>query len=151
MIICLDIAAVKRNSGFVEFNSNMPTKKPSLFEVSGKEPAKPKAPTLKQFIKQNPDVEYPVYSRIEIVWFPGTWDNYSLETPMFRCSVGSNHPIYSALDNSIVKVLSETQTALLIELTDSDGTIRIAESNVFGQYVAIGNAGYKFELTHGAN
>lgn len=129
----------------------MPTKKPGLFDVAGKEPAKPKAPTLRQYTKEHPNAEYPIYSRVNVIWFPGNWDNYSIETPEFRCSIAPNHPIYSVLDNSIVRILTDTETALLVELTDSEGTIRFCESNVYGKYTRIGNAGYKFQPTDGAN
>jgi hypothetical protein len=129
----------------------MPIKKPSLFEVSGKEPEKPKKPTWKQFVKENPNEEYPVYSRIEVVWFPGQWDNYSLECERFRISISAQHPVYPVLEQRIVATLTDADTALLIRIDDRNGTLGFSESNVYGRYSRIGNAGFKFEATPGAN
>ena len=129
----------------------MPTKKPSLFDVSGKEPAKPKAPTLKQYIKENPNATYPIFGRVNTIWFPGNWENYSIETPEFRCSIGANHPLFAVLEASIVKLLHDSENALLLGVMDNEGTIRFSESNVYGKYARIGNAGYRFEETPGAN
>ena len=125
----------------------MPTKKQSLFEMSGKEPPKEKLPTLFEFLKQNNELKYPFHSPLRIIWFPGTWNNYSLESNRFRVSIETNHPLYSAIDAGIVRLLEETDTALLIELMDGQGTIGIRESNLYGRYSRIGNAGYKFNET----
>lgn len=130
---------------------DMPTKNPSLFDVEGKEPTPEKLPTLKQWIKETKDVQYPVLSPIEVCWFPGKWDNYSLQCSYFRVSISPKHPIYQILDRSIVRLLTETNTALLVSVKDASGTIRVCESNFYGCYKPIGNSGYKFEPTDGAN
>lgn len=129
----------------------MPAKKPSLFEVTGKEPPKPKAPTLRQYLKENTDATYPLIARVNTIWFPGNWENYSIETPEFRCSIGGNHPLFTILENSIVKLLNDSENALLLVVMDNEGTIGFSESNVYGKYARIGNAGYRFEETPGAN
>jgi hypothetical protein len=129
----------------------MPVKKPNIFEVSGKEPPKPKKLTLFQYIKENPNAEYPIYSRIETVWFPGKWDNYSLECEHFRVSISPSHTLYELLEGGIVRILTDANAALLIELSDSSGVIGIRESNFYGVYKTVGNAGYRFEATNGAN
>jgi hypothetical protein len=129
----------------------MPTKKPNLFQMSGREPSKEKLPTMSQYLKQNTDVKYPLYSTLTTIWFPGTWDNYSLESKLFRINIGTNHPLYSAIDSGIVRLLEETDTALLIELMDGQGTVGIRESSLYGKYSRIGNAGYKFSETLHAN
>lgn len=130
----------------------MPTKKPSLFDVEGKEPPKPKAPTLKQFLKGLPkDAEYPIYGRIETIWFPGNWPNYSIETPQFRASISEAHPLFSVLESSDIKTFGDAESAILLVVVDSEGTIRFSESNFYGKYTRIGNAGFRFEPTDGAN
>lgn len=122
----------------------MPAKKLSLFDTPGKEPSKPKAPTLRQFIKENKDVEYPILCQVTTVWLPGNWDNYSLECDKFRVSISSSHPLYKALDQTIVRHCEDVSTALLIELQDSDGTICFRESNLYGDWKRLGNSGYSF-------
>lgn len=129
----------------------MTAKKPNLFGVTGKEPPKPKKPTLKQFIKELSDDNYPKHYRIETIWFPGNWENYSVETTEFRASIAKPHPLFSVLETTIVKILSESESALLLVLLDSEGTIGFSESNFYGRYSRIGNAGFKFDETPGAN
>jgi len=129
----------------------MPTKKPGLFDVTGKEPPKPKKPTLKQYLKETTHVTFPVFSLVEIVWFPGNWDNFSIECGLFRVSVGASHPLYKPLDESIVSIATKSDTGILLCLEDTDGTIGFCESTVYGAWKAIGNAGYRFEPTEGAN
>ncbi len=151
MIICLDKSPVKSNYLDVEFKRNMSSKKPTLFDVEGKEPPKVKAPTLQQYLKENPNAEYPIYSRVNVVWFPGQWDNYSLECESFRVSIGVNHPIYAVLEQRAVATFTDTESALLICVKDDEGTIGFSESTVFGKYKALGNVGYRFDPTDGAN
>lgn len=129
----------------------MPTKKQSVFDVVGKEPAKAKLPTLRQYIKENPDAKYSLLSRIELIWFPGTWDNYSIETSILRCSIGTNHPLYKPLDESIIAITEKSDTGIILSVEDKEGTIRLCESNVYGKWERIGNAGIRFKETPGAN
>lgn len=129
----------------------MPAKKPGLFDVSGKEPPKPKAPTLKQFIKEKSDAKYPIISSVTLIWFPGTWDNYSIESNEFRCSIGKNHPLYEPLDRDVIKATEGSDTGIAISVEDSEGTIRFCETNVYGRWERIGNAGVRFLPTDGAN
>lgn len=130
----------------------MPTKKDSFFSTKGKETPKPKKPTLLQYLKSLPnDTKFPILSRIELCWFPGTWDNYNLECESFRISIGTNHSLYKLFDSSIVKILEESEGAVLVSIEDELGTIGFIESNYHGHYRPIGNAGYKFHATDGAN
>ena len=129
----------------------MPTKKPTLFEVSGNDAPKEKKPTLRQFIKENSDIPYPYLSGIEIIWFPGQWDNFSIETSAFRASIAPTHGLYKIVDTSIVRILTETNTKLLLAIENTSGELRFVESNVYGTYKPIGNAGFRFFATDGAN
>jgi len=122
----------------------MPTKKESLFDVSGKEPPKPKAPTLRQFLKENKDAKYPIVSSIDIIWFPGQWDNYSIETGKFRCSIGANHPLYKLLDRDVITITTGSDTGIALSVEDEDGTIRFCETTNYGKWERIGNAGVRF-------
>lgn len=129
----------------------MPTKKIGFFDVSGKEPPKEKAPTLTQWLKENKDVQYPFVTPIAVIWLPGNWPNYSIEAGAFRVSISERHPLYAVLESNVVKVFSESETCVLLELMDSQGTIRFCESNVYGKYARLGNAGYRFDPTKLAN
>lgn len=122
----------------------MPTKKESLFDVSGKEPPKPKAPTLRQFLKEKTDDKYPIISPVMLIWFPGQWDNYSIETREFRCSIGAGHPLYKLLDRDVIAITTGSDTGIALSVEDADGTIRFCETTNFGKWERIGNAGVRF-------
>lgn len=125
----------------------MPAKQLSLFDVDGKEPPKEKKPTVRQFLKENKDANYPICSTIRTIWFPGNWDNYSLETDSFRVSIGPKHPLYAILDKLVVKAFCESQTAIHACIKDPDGTIGFGESTLYGAYTRIGGSGLRFEET----
>jgi hypothetical protein len=129
----------------------MPTKKPTLFEVSGKDAPREKKPTLFQFIKETSDITYPYFAGIEIIWLPGKWDNFSIETSTYRASIAPSHGLYEVIDRSIVRILTDTDTKLLLAIENDSGELRFAESNVYGKYERIGNTGFRFVATPGAN
>lgn len=125
----------------------MPAKQLSLFDVDGKEPPKEKKPTLRQYLKETKDAKYPICSTIRVVWFPGNWDNYSIESDTFRVSISPKHPLYAVLDKLVVKSFCESQTAILVCVKDSDGTVGFCESTLYGAYTRIGGVGIRFEET----
>jgi hypothetical protein len=129
----------------------MPKQTVSLFDTEYKEPPKVKLPTLLQFIKKLPNDAYPLIQRINVMWFPGAYDNYTLETSEFRCQVSSTHPLYPLLNKVGYKTFIECECAVLVSVIDSSGTISLLESNVYGKYSNIGSIGVKFIPTDGAN
>lgn len=122
----------------------MPTKKPGLFDVEGKEPPQPKKPTLRQFLKEQKQDAYPIHSRICIIWYPSTWENYSIECESFRASIKPNHPLFDVLDRAVTKYCLEEKQGILLSIMDGEGTLRFNQCNVYGDWERIGNAGFKF-------
>lgn len=123
----------------------MATKKVSIFDVEGKEPVKPKLPTLNQFTKElKYDGTSELLYRIDTIWFPGQWDNYSVVTTDFRVSIAKNHGVYEALDKGVMQFL-DRDTAILLQLVDPmERAIRFVESTNFGKWRSIGNVGIRF-------
>lgn len=132
-------------------NVSMPSKKPSIFEVSGKEPKAPKAPTLSQFLKQQNNAVYPIYSLVSVIWYPGNWDNYSLECELFRVSVSPSHPLFEPLDKGITKFCMESKCGILLRVDDGEGTIGLAECTRYGDWNRISNAGFRFKPANDSN
>lgn len=126
----------------------MATKKQpaSIFEVEGSEPQLPKLPTLMQFIKANANVItsdsiFPV----EIIWTPGNWDNYTIQTDKFRASISERNPLYPLL-NRFIGGIPEYPNQVGIQITDSEsGSVRFVECGTYGKWKPLGNAGFKFE------
>lgn len=114
------------------------------FEVSGKAPERPKKPTFKQFIKELPDNETTqLLYRIEVIWLPGQWDNYSVETDCFRYSVAKNHPLYQPIDENVIKWL-DRDNGILFRVDDwKEGIVGLSESQDFTRWERIGNAGVR--------
>jgi hypothetical protein len=129
----------------------MPSKQPSLFGTSFEEPPKEKLPTLLQYLKRTKDVEYPLLRRIDFIWLPGSFSNYTLQTSDFRIAISSGNPLYKLLDGVGWKQVVESESAILASCLDSKGTIELVQSNVYGTYVAVGGYGVKFVPTDGAN
>jgi len=136
---------------YVELNTYMPSKKLSLFGSEYKEPPKEKLPTLLQYLKSTKDVTFPFYSRINYIWLPGSFNNFTLECEKFRCGVSDRNPLYKVLNGSGWGKIITAETAILLSCLDEKGTIRLEESNVYGRYESIGNYGVKFVPTEGAN
>lgn len=119
-------------------------KTPTMFDVEGKEPAKEKKPTLSQWLKEHATkIEYPHYSTVELIWFPGKWSNYSFQTTDFRVSISERNPLYTPVDKGIMRFRDEG-VGLLIRVIDRDGAIGLAQSTVYGTWETIGNAGLRF-------
>lgn len=129
----------------------MPTKTTSLFDTEFSEPPKEKKPTLLQYLKTLKDAKYPLVFRIEIVWFPGKFDNYTLETTDFRCQVSPSNPLYKVLDKIGYKTFKDSSSAILLNVVDETARISLGESNYYGSYTDISTLGVKFKPTDGAN
>ena len=126
----------------------MPTKKESLFDVAGKEPAKPKLPTLRQFLKEEKNAKFPIVATVTLIWFPGNWDNYSIETNKFRASIAPNHPLYKLLDRDVIAITEASDTGIALSVEDRDGTIRFCETTNYGKWERVGNSGVRFKGEH---
>lgn len=59
--------------------------------------SKEKKLTYLQFIKSAKKAELKKDYQVSIVWVPGEWDNFTLETEFFRLRVPKTSPMYSAL------------------------------------------------------
>jgi len=129
----------------------MPSKKPSLFGTPFTEPPKQKKPTLLQYLKETKDVKFPFVSRIELIWLPGTWANYTLETPEFRCAITDRNPLFDILEGPAWGSILTSESAILLHVLDDTGAIELLESNLYGVYKPIGSFGLKFHPTEGAN
>lgn len=136
---------------YVELTNYMPSKKLPLFGTRFSEPPKEKKPTLLQYLKSTKNATFPFYSRIAVIWLPGSFSNFTLECENFRVGVSSSNPLYELLNGYGWGEFLSAETAVLVSVLDEKGTIELAESNVYGRYESIGNLGIKFIPTDGAN
>lgn len=136
---------------YVELNVHMPSRQQSLFDGEYCEPPREKLPTLLQYLKSTKDVTFPLYSRIAYIWLPGSFNNFTLECEKFRVGIGDRNPLYKLLNGNGWGQIITSETAILVSVLDSKGTIKLEESNVYGRYESVGNYGVKFVPTEGAN
>ena len=117
-----------------------------IFGIDFVEPVFEKKPTIKQFQKERKDGEHTDNCfRVETIWFPGNWDNYTIETTHFRGNISPNHPLFSALDKLCPR-LRERSNGIVLELKDTtSATFRFVESGEYGKWEPIGNAGVRFK------
>lgn len=56
-----------------------------------------KKPTFLQWLKSCNAKQLGTWYTVQVIWFPGEWNNYTLETDEFRIRVPSTDPLYRAM------------------------------------------------------
>lgn len=106
----------------------------------------PKLPTFMQWCKGASIAEARPLRFVKKVWVPGKFDNFTLETEVFRLRVSPSSELYQALTNHLQEFES-TDAALAIEVLDTASyrfKIKLVE-NENARWEALGANGY--ELT----
>jgi hypothetical protein len=116
----------------------------TLFGVETKDVKPDKLPTIAQFIKRNRKPKSNVKSTTQIVWIPGKFDNFTLQTQRFRVVITPKHPFYPALSEFFAN--SETfETPIGVEITDWDKqSYLLYEPNEKGMWQELGDSGYRW-------
>jgi hypothetical protein len=113
--------------------------KPSTTTKSGK------TPTLNQFLRKLGKKKMPDKNLVFLIWTPGEFDNFTLETELFRVIIRRGHELYHALDD----FTSDPETAnvpLAITVTDrAKGEFSIVGSEEQGAWTEVGANGYKWK------
>jgi hypothetical protein len=76
-----------------------------------------KKPTLRQYLKELPKDVRDIKSTVRVIWLPGRWDNYTLETDDFRIIVNQRSKLYAALRNRVDDFTKGSET-LDVHVTD---------------------------------
>lgn len=95
----------------------MPKRKVDMFEVVADEGERVKLPTLRQWLKEQPQDDFNAYHQVRLIWLPGNWPNYTLETSAFRAIVTDRNPLYAALRDGLDS-FTTTQRALGLRIVD---------------------------------
>lgn len=118
----------------------------NIIGVETKDVKPPKLPTIAQFVKQTKKPSSNPSLVIEIIWIPGKFDNYTLQTGKFRAIITPNHPFYKALGD-IFRDQGIHAPPLKLRITDWETASYMLEESKGDKrvYKPMGNYGFKIE------
>lgn len=106
-------------------------------------------PTFLQYVKTiGKGVEGKTKFQVDIVWFPGKFDNVTLQTHAFRYQCDPNHPLYTEMQEYIKNAVSTGVCPRLDIVVDSieDRTIDLTENpKIKGTWEKLGSNAYKYK------
>ena len=125
----------------------MPKSKTNTWLEEDYEDKKAKKPTLRQYLKELPKDVKDVKSAVHLVWLPGQWDNYTLQTEDFRVIVSRDHKLYRHLRDNLDAFTKGTQTLDVVVTDRAKVSFRLSVNDEKrGEWFFVGgDAGLKFE------
>jgi hypothetical protein len=116
----------------------------SIFGVEAKDVKREKLPTISQYLKRTKKPKSKVARVVDIVWTPGKFDNFTLQTDLFRVIISSKHPFYRGLQEFFADS-STAETPIGVEITNwDDGSYMLYEPKENGMWQELGNSGYRW-------
>lgn len=124
----------------------MPRKKQtSMFDTDFELEGEKKLPTLRQYLKELPkDAELPS-SPCRIVWFPGEWKNYTIQTELFRVSIKESHHLYNSLQDELDEFTKGSRNFAVVVTDRAKVSFRLTVNEERGEWFFISDLGIKFE------
>lgn len=116
----------------------------NLFEYREEPNTSEKLPTLKQYLKQVGKRKIKAQFFVTLIWKPGQWDNFTLQTEDFRYRVGKTSGLYGLLLQHLDELVDNEQ-AIAITISEDRKTIGIVPMKERGNWVPIGENGLRFE------
>lgn len=116
----------------------------NLFGVEAKDAKPDKVPTIAQFVKRTKKPKANVKCIVEVVWLPGKFNNFTLQTARFRVIITPKHVFYNPLREFFAN--SETaETPIGVEISDwNSGSYMLYEPANKGLWQELGSAGYRW-------
>jgi len=116
----------------------------TIFGIEAQDVKPEKLPTLLQFIRRSKEPKSPVKRIVNLVWVPGKFDNFTLQTDKFRVIISNKHPFYSGLRNFFANC-ETAETPIGIEISDwTKGSYMLYEPKSKGLWQELGNSGYRW-------
>lgn len=115
-----------------------------VFNQTYENPKPAKLPTLKQWLKTTPKNKTTGYFHVDTIWVPGTFDNYTLQTGVFRLIITPGHPLYKELEDYLSDG-EKRSTGISIQVTSvEDATFVVLASRHKGYYEAFYGNNWKW-------
>jgi len=112
---------------------------------SYEQPVQEKLPTLLQYLKSVGKKKIPDRFIVMLIWKPGNFPNYTLQTEKFRAQIQKDTELYKILPTLITHCISE-ETTFALEIVDRDkGAIKLHPSTEKGFWKDVGTTGLRFE------
>jgi hypothetical protein len=133
----------------------MPRKKPEDWLNQEYNAREEKLPTIRQYLKELPNDAKDIKSTVRLVWLPGQWNNFTLETDHFRVIVNPKHKLYGQLRDNFDAFSKGTETLDVVVIDRKSVSYRLnINSEERGEWFFIGgSSGLKFtsEKANGGN
>lgn len=121
------------------------TKEYALFNSQGHSDRAEKLPTLRQYLRTSGKKQLPKCFLVRLVWFPGQWSNYTLQTEHFRLRVPDKHPLFPAL-REFVGDSDSSEIPIGIEVTDREKCeFTLTRPKEKGAWTFIGDQGMRWQ------
>ena len=116
----------------------------SIFGVEANNEPREKKPTIAQYIKANKKPKARVRRVVDLCWLPGKFDNFTLQTDLFRVIITPRNVLYSGLQEFFANC-ETAETAIGVEIADWDkGSYMLYEPREKGLWAELGNSGYRW-------
>lgn len=103
-----------------------------------------KLPTLSQWIKTVSSEAILATRLVKLIWTPNLYDNYSLDTEVYRFRISPNHALFNVLEEELENWLENmTVLALQLEGTKKPSITLLTLDNEVGEWSALGDHGWK--------
>lgn len=117
----------------------------SIFGVKTTDAKREKLPTIRQFVKQTTRSKYKSDGVVELVWIPGKFRNFTLQTDSFRILVSEKHEFFEGL-GEIFRGSDVNACGIRVEVSDWKGAAytlhELLEDD--GYWEPIGDSGYRY-------
>lgn len=117
----------------------------SLIGIDTSNAVPEKKPTLRQFLKLVGQKKLPKIFPVFVIWTPGAFNSFTIETEKFRILVPSGNAVYNQLQAEIEE-LTLSDSTIAIEILDrKKNSWTFAECKEPGSWTELGSSGYRFE------
>lgn len=124
----------------------MATKKVNpMFSTEGNTKEDGKKPTLRQFLKGVKNAGISDSYRVEVIWLPGTYDNYQLQTTHFRASVSNGSKLYQALRDGLDEFTKGKQGLFVVFDDERRGVYTLSPDSSPGEWFWINDIGLRWD------
>ena len=116
----------------------------SIFGVEAEDVKPEKLPTISQYVKRTKKPKATVKRVVDLCWTPGKFDNFTLQTDLFRVIISNKHPFYRGLQEFFAN-RETAETSIGIQISDWDkGSYMLYEPKESGMWQELGNSGYRW-------
>lgn len=116
----------------------------AMFNRETQSGTRDKLPTLRQFLKSKGNRKIPRSFLVTVIWKPGEWDNFTLETESFRLRVNKGDEMYPLLDEFTADPKTADVPVAITICDRQKGTWMFIPSEEEGAWSEIGSNGLKW-------